>query len=102
MKQQEMIDSIHEELGGAVSKVAVHRVLSAVAARVTKAIAKGGDCVIPGVGVVKLSTRKGRAGVLQFGAAAGQKYKTRDSVVPRMSFYKAVRLAAAKNKPKKS
>lgn len=102
MKQQEMIASIYNELDGRVSKADVRRVLAGAATRVAKTIAKGADCVVPGVGVVKLVTRKGRSGTLHVGAAAGQKFKTRDRVAPRMVFYKNVRDAAGKNKPDKS
>lgn len=101
MKQQEMIASIHAELGGRVSKADVRRVLTGAAVRVAKVVSKGGECVVPGIGVVKPVTRKGRSGVLHVGTAAGQKFKTRDRVAPRMVFYKNVRDAAAKNKPAK-
>jgi nucleoid DNA-binding protein len=101
MKQHDIIHGIHADLGGRVSKADVRRVLAGVAVRVAKTIAKGQPCVVPGVGVVKLATRRGRAGVLHVGKAAGQKYRTRDRVVPRMAFYKPVRDAAAKNKPDK-
>lgn len=101
MKQQEMIDFIYNDLGGRVSKADVHRVLAGAAARVAKTIAKGTECVVPGVGVVKLATLKGRSGTLHVGPAAGTKFKTRDRVKPRMVFNKAIRAAAARNKPTK-
>lgn len=101
MKQQDMIATIHDQLDGEVTKSHVRQVLACAAALVTKTISKGGECVVPGIGVVKLTTRRGRSGVLHVGAAAGTKFKTKDKVAPRMVFYKNVREAAAKNKPAK-
>lgn len=102
LNQSEMIDTVHKKLSGRVTKNDVRKVLAEVAANVTRAVAKGQDCVVPGVGRVKLSSRKARSGTIGIGRAAGTKYKTKAKMVPKMVFAKPVRDAAAKNKVAKS
>ncbi len=102
IKQSEIVDSIHADLDGRVTKSDVRRVLAGLAERVKHGLAKGGQCVVPGVGRVKLVVRRGRSGTIAIGSAAGSKYKTKAKMVPKMVFAKAVRDAAGKNKVAKT
>lgn len=96
MTKQELIEAIKANAtshhGAGVSKVVIEAVLSAQGEAVSKALAKGGDITLPGLGKLSVKTRAARTGR---NPATGEEMKIPAKKVPHFSAAKALKDAVA-------